>query len=50
MSFHCKIEGPRGSSALMDNLSRGGLDLDEDRAALEQANPPDFLHLDITDG
>ena len=49
---HCKIGGPRGSSAPMDDLyrSRGGLDLDENRAALEQANPPDYIHLDIIDG
>ena len=47
---HCKIGDPRGSSAPMDDLSRGGLDLDENRAALEQANPPDYIHLDIIDG
>ena len=44
---HCKIGGPRGSLAPMDDL---GLDLDEDRAALEQASPPDYIHLDIIDG
>ena len=47
---HCKIGGPRGSAALMDDLSRGDLDLDENRTALEQANPPDYIHLDIIDG
>ena len=41
---HCKIGGPRGSLAPMDDLRL------EDRAALEQANPPDYIHLDIIDG
>ena len=34
----------------MDDLSRGDLNLDENRAVLEQANPPDYIHLDIIDG
>ena len=46
MTSHCKI-GPLPESSALD-LSRG-LEAEENRAVLE-SNPPDYIHLDISDG